>query len=451
MTSHRVLWLIGLLGVGACDWVDFGGEDDDDDTADGDADGNADADADADGDADTDADGDADADPCDAMACDVAPDPICLDAERLRTFVVPGLCRDGACQFSTSDADCGAVGCCADHCCGVVPSNAGALGQIEAGGRDIQIRDATFDTALDCEAGSILGDCARVVQADAPDVCVCRVADLELGSLAVTGDAALAILAAGPVTIDGTASVAGEGGARGPGATFEYLATGWAGGSYSTVGGEGNAAAVWGTEALEPLAGGMDGQDSCGAVGGGAGGVLLITSAVSISVTGTLDAGGGRGGGGRAAGCGSYWDGGGGGSGGGILLEAPSVTMDGTAAANGGGGGGAGGSGEGEGGAGSDASVTLDHASGGWSNDGGGCALYGYTSGGGGGSGAAGGSNGFEGGSYDSVTGCLGEDNYVGDGGGGGGEGRIRVNSTEPCDCDGLFSPAATFGAVLLE
>jgi hypothetical protein len=42
---------------------------------------------------------------------------------------------------------------------------------------------------------------------------------------------------------------------------------------------------------------------------------------------------------------------------------------------------------------------------------------------------------------------CLNEIAFVGGGGGGGGLGRIRVNTTNGCQCNGTFVPAPTLGA----
>lgn len=76
--------------------------------------------------------------------------------------------------------------------------------------------------------------------------------------------------------------------------------------------------------------------------GGAGGGLLQITSAVSITIdaSGTITAGGGGGRGGCLNGGTDTMSGGGGGSGGTIFLEAPTVIAHGVVAANGGGGGG---------------------------------------------------------------------------------------------------------------
>jgi hypothetical protein len=196
-------------------------------------------------------------------------------------------------------------------------------------------------------------------------------------AVTVTGARALVVLATGPVVIAGTVSVAasaqnagpggfagGAGGAKGNGPcpglagsgdTYqEYCTSGGGGGGHGGAGGAGGDSSCTGTHAhvggaggaacgaasLVPLVGGSGGAG--GAVagtaskagpGGGGGGAIQISSAVSISVSGSIDAGGGGGGESVSAG------GSGGGAGGAILLEAPNVSAA-LLAANGGGGGG---------------------------------------------------------------------------------------------------------------
>jgi hypothetical protein len=164
------------------------------------------------------------------------------------------------------------------------------------------------------------------------------------------------IVSLGPVYVDGTISVAsdffspGPGGfppaTPGPGAgqngVGAYSNSAGGGGGYCGPGGaginEGTAGApggtTYGNATITPLLGGSAGGTigGGGAVGGAGGGAIQIVSSVSISIgaEGVIAAGGG----GAESGALS-----GGGAGGAILLEAPTVSVSGTLAANGGGGG----------------------------------------------------------------------------------------------------------------
>jgi hypothetical protein len=189
----------------------------------------------------------------------------------------------------------------------------------------------------------------------------------------VTGDAPLVVVAAKAVTIDkpilaaashGSAGPGGAGPSAGSGKGGDGNADGLAddsggggagfgtagakGGDDNTDGSGGNAGSLYGA-LVSDFGGGSGGgagagSGTCGGGlggGGAGGGAIQISSAVSVTVSN----GGGinvAGGGGRG-GCSSAGSaGGGGGSGGEIFLEAPSVEVDGTLAANGGGGGGGG-------------------------------------------------------------------------------------------------------------
>jgi hypothetical protein len=146
----------------------------------------------------------------------------------------------------------------------------------------------------------------------------------------------------GPGGAAGAGSNAMGGGAGGGVAASSTAAVGASGGSYCGVGGVGGGAtasgAVYGSASIRPLVGGSSGGG--GAVGGGAGGGgVQLTAALTLTLnTGSYISVGGQGGpfGGIAA----DQNAGAGGSGGSILLEAPTVTVAGTLAANGGGGGG---------------------------------------------------------------------------------------------------------------
>ncbi len=389
--------------------------------------------------------------PCDNDTCTSPPPIACFDDSTLRTHADDGTCReDDTCEYESTDIDCGNLGCCADHCCEVSPSNSGGAGSLEETGLIIGPPNGTFHTADDCTEASVLGQCHLVEVGDSPDLCICNMDELTIGNLSVSGGPALVILAYRHVVISGTLTVAGDGAASGPGAGFEYDSaatsmSGGAGGSYGSAGGYGAAAEPYGNEQLVPLVGGMRGQDSCNSrAGGGGGGALQITAGQSVTVSGTINAGGGGGSGG--SGSGSCLGGAGGGSGGGVLIEAPAVEISGIIAANGGGGGGAGNDSGSLGYAGQDGSGGTTTAFGGQGRDGFGCPLYGYTSGGDGGSGSAFDANGQPGQGSDSEAGCIGGADYVGAGGAGGGAGRIRVNTDTGCVCAGTFSPTPSFG-----
>ncbi len=185
--------------------------------------------------------------------------------------------------------------------------------------------------------------------------------------LEARGSRPLVLLAAGTVVIGGVVSVSastmrpgpggGAGGADltmgggtgggGPGTPAgSGNDGGGAGGSFGSYGAGGGgvfagmAAAPYGTSVLRPLVGGSGGGGAAAATGGHGGGAIQISSRVSITVraTGGVEANGSGGHGGTAASTiGS--GGGGGGSGGAILLEAPTVTLDGIASVLGGAGG----------------------------------------------------------------------------------------------------------------
>jgi hypothetical protein len=144
-------------------------------------------------------------------------------------------------------------------------------------------------------------------------------------------------------TTPGPGATSGDGQfSQGPGAggnaqSVNYPNSGAGGGAYCGAGGAGAAtsganapgglAASYGTPTLSPLVAGSGGGFETYA--GAGGGAVQISAGVSILVrnVGWINAGGGGG------------NNGGGGSGGGILLEAPTITIQGNLAANGGGGG----------------------------------------------------------------------------------------------------------------
>ncbi len=357
------------------------------------------------------------------------------------------------CIENNCSVNCGLMGCCGTRCCRLVPSNAADLGELPDSGPS-KSASGSFDTESDCKAASQLGDCQLVSLTLSPDVCVCRLGDLNVaGSLSIRGAPALAVFASGSVTIGGDIELSAARERPGPG----YVAQpeeasnrlGGRGGSFGTGGGGGGAAR--GNRELVPLAGGESGQDGCGArFGGGGGGLLQISAVESIIISGSIISNGGGGKGGDSATVEFCCGGAGGGSGGGVLLEAPQVTFTGSFRAHGGGGGGGGNNRGATGGDGADASAGGTPAPGGAGRDGASCALYGAIEGGDGGLGSVGDSPGGNGQATDRNM-CDPDQPYVGGGGSGGGSGRLRINTSAsaPCDCGGAFSPSPTFGVIV--
>ncbi len=168
-------------------------------------------------------------------------------------------------------------------------------------------------------------------------------------------------------------------------------------------GGDAQGGGMNGTPFLVPLTAGSAGGSGAGP-GGAGGGAIQLVAANAIAVPGKIHVGGEGGYTGGVYNPAGSQEAGGGGSGGAILLEAPSVQITGTLAANGGGGG------QGDGTFGADATPDSTAAKGG--NDG---------------------MHGSLGGDGSSSSGIDGEDGKVDPdttaGGGGGAAGRIRINS----------------------
>lgn len=333
-------------------------------------------------------------------------------------------------------------------------SNEADFGPLRMTGLVLGPPSGTFDTDTDCVGAGPLGECTPVALGGARvDACVCRADEVVIGELRVTGSRALVVLAWRRIEIVERLDLSGVGRQPGPGAFAAYEmeasgSTGGAGGSYGTTGG-GLAADSFGTPELVPLIGGMDGQSACGPdLGGGGGGAVQLSAGETVLVTGLIVAGGG---GGRGRGVGDACNGGrGGGSGGAVLVEAPQVEMRGAIAANGGGAG-SGGTTSYSGNSGFDGD-SLMRAAGGPAQREPVCALYPDIYSGSGGSGAILDESGGAGGPSASETRCIG-DSYAGAGGGGGGVGRVRINTERgalACICSGDFSPAATFGELVL-
>ncbi len=361
-------------------------------------------------------------------SCDGPPSSVCLGAQSVRSYEPRGVCTaTGSCEYASHDTVCSTG--CTDGACDFFHSNADVLGMWMPTGLAPVIAQGTFDTSSNCRAGSVLGNCTPVTQAVGPEICVCRVDDLTVHGLAVTGTRGLAILAWNDVTVDGLLRMAPG---TGIGAVVDPSRRG-DGGTYGTQGGTFNGPQIspWGDPSIVPLRGGMSAGSSAG------GGALQISARHRIVVTGQVSV---PGAGGRLSSSGH-----GGGSGGSVLLEAPSVTIAGAIAANGGGGGGGDLSGSAgnqvEGTGGQDGRIDMMAAEGGVGSDEYFPAGCGSAHGGSGGRGSIGNSGGAPG-QVPNEPCMLLETN----GGGGGGAGRIRINASAPCDCSGRLSPTPTFG-----
>ncbi|HUG61606.1 MAG TPA: hypothetical protein VMP03_07160 [Methylomirabilota bacterium] len=372
-------------------------------------------------------------------------------------------CQDDAVVTCTANGDieqsvaC-ALGCTADpdpRCLVLEPSNLPAATCDTAANLDLIYADsAEIDTDTACTS--------LVVQADAPDICVVRGRNVTIAAgvtIRVTGGRALAIVATGDLTLDGTLDSSAIATGAGPGAVGDGIGgaggvdgDGGGGAGHHTSGGMGGtgplagasggvAGTSFGLDTLVPLRGGSGGGQAGGASqtqGGGGGGAVQLVACGSLTIGGVIHVGGGGG----EGGLGVLIDepreaGGGGGSGGGVLLEAAVVNITGTLAANGGGGGGGGVFGSENtpgqsGGNGADATASATPALGG----------AGPFESGDGGDGAAG-TTGPEMGETPALS--------TGSGGGGGGAaGRIRLNvraGTTPT-VSGTVTPAASNGEV---
>jgi hypothetical protein len=173
---------------------------------------------------------------------------------------------------------------------------------------------------------------ARLTPSDATPVIFAVLGDVQvLGTIDVGAN--LNAGGCGALSWVGTSGPQGPGGG-GNGYTPNYPASGGGGGSFCGLGGKGGATsgaqavggAAYPGPSLVPLVAGSAGGWANGYAWGAGGGAIQISSGTSIVVSGVgiINAGGGGG---------NY---GGGGSGGAILLEAPTVTIQGNLTANGG-------------------------------------------------------------------------------------------------------------------
>jgi hypothetical protein len=282
-------------------------------------------------------------------------------------------------------------------CRELVPSNGISKTFLTSGKDDLVVSSGTV--TINSDTGQIIGlstsitpVLGKVTQTNGLSIRVLGFKSIQIRSGAtvnVVGPNALALMASGSVSIEGTINVTGVGSTPGPGggqgatststtaggpgagnngSTFAIssptlnLVGGGGGGGHGGYGGEGGHGVYGvysangglggkphGDKELTPLSagggGGLGGGSSggVGGDGGGGGGAIQVVSAVSITIgKGSGLSGINAGGGGGGAASAVERGGGGGGGGGAILLEAPEVTLlaGGTIAANGGGGGG---------------------------------------------------------------------------------------------------------------
>lgn len=255
---------------------------------------------------------------------------------------------------------------------------------------------------------------------------------------AIAIDGAIDVGARGPVGAAGSRMCPGitagqpDTGGGGGGGAGGFAGMGAAGGMGdlngpgSSIGGAGGAVIALPPSLVGGCAGASGGDgDDLGGAGGAGGGAVAIAAATSIRISGIVRASGGGGSGGAGSGGGDA-GGGGAGAGGMIVIESPSIDLDGATIVANGGGGGEGSESGNPGRAGQDGQDAIMRAAGG----------TGGTSIGadGGSGGAAGNLNGT------SPTEHL----NGGGGGGGGGAGYIVVRGMSMQGTPAVLSPAAT-------
>ena len=326
---------------------------------------------------------------CQAVSC-TANQPLRCDGNNLVSCNAEG---NGAVN-TACDLGCDGT---ALKCKGVDPSNnlASNLDQAAAQGDVTLPSGTTIDTntgTVTGPSGAIAVASSLVSQSGGPMLRVLIAKSFAIGDVRVSGGGALALVAAGDITITGTLDLSADGVNPGPGAvacagtgeggvnnngffqrvpagnsggypTYLWDISGGGGGGFGSVGGAGGAGGSTntataggvtnGNATLVPLRGGCPGGDSNSGPHGGRGGgaVQLVANGtvhlVAGSTNGQIHVGGGGGEAGelgRAATTDTnpVYSSGGGGAGGGILIEAATVTLDagtGLWAAGGGGGG----------------------------------------------------------------------------------------------------------------
>ena len=294
------------------------------------------------------------------------------DCQPSTTLCVPATGNVVTCDANgavSNEQQCGALGCdqSMNVCLDVDPSN--GIGAALDTSATAPALTSTTPVAIDTDAGTIRDVNNDVIAmsttsvsqgAGLPPIRVFAFSTVSLKDVAVSGSQALAIVANGSVTLTGYLDASGSRSPSqpGPGAlsttacvgTSSTNAVAAGGGGRETAGGPGGSSGKAGgqsykTRTGEPLVGGCSGGNvvsgsTLKAAGGYGGGAVQIVSRVSIQITGNakIDVGGEGGGGGPS----STNGGAGGGSAGEILLEAPTIQVDGSGvvlAASGGAGG----------------------------------------------------------------------------------------------------------------
>ena len=360
-------------------------------------------------------------------------------------------CSSGS--TGTTHADSGSGG---GASLGFTPSNLGAVTLDTNGVGDVQF---ATDETIETDLGGLLGPAGaytyqEVPQASGPALGVFVVNSFTLASGAtarVLGADALVIVALDTIRIDGSLLGNSMDPNKGPGATLQSdiagtvgagpggggpgsATTSAGGGGYCGAGGAGASLAgatddalggpTFGNAALVPLLPGSNGGSGGVSPGGNGGGAIELVAAHGITVTGIVHVGGNGGeeSGVYQLGFANNQQASGGGSGGAILLEAPTVDVSGTLAANGGAGGGNA--------QGSAATASATSAPGGPAD-------ASHAAGGDGSAGAT-----VAGAQGSAVTGAA-------SGGGGGGAGRIRINTaTGQATLGGVVSPSPATSCV---
>lgn len=216
----------------------------------------------------------------------------------------------------------------------------------------------TIDTAMDADCSGGIAP-----QANGPGICVARYTTFSIASAAKlsvvntsqanpTGNVnnrPLAIVVDNDLVIDGTLEAGAHGESSGPGGGYSmaggndfnngtyglggagFATSGGNGGSYQADGGAQNA----GPQLPNPLSSAvfLGGAKN---LGGGGGGVMLVSCRGAVKIAGTVNVGGGGGPSGYLAFC---TPGFGGGAGGDVFIEALAISITGALYANGGGGG----------------------------------------------------------------------------------------------------------------
>ena len=298
-------------------------------------------------------------------SCEDTNTPCTLDALRCKPGGDPAVVEkcDASGAWTTSET-C-ATGCVAEavpHCGHIEPTIA-ALKTICDVTATTPVRVLTGNTTILTDDEAMCD--FTIAQGGGPEICVIRAGTLLVaqGSLiAFRGPPAIALVADGNVTIEGSIDATGTSSADGPGGGGTrvsgeasmghyggggagFRTAGAAGGAGSPGAGNAGGAAVPDPTLSPILVGGFRPKvlaaDS--SFGGGAGGAIAVISCTgTVKVSAVIDAGGGGGQPGGDYAAGDFRSGAGGGSGGLISIQAPHIDIatGGSLYANGGGGGG---------------------------------------------------------------------------------------------------------------